>query len=91
MDESVYYVLDDATYEPVLRDGIRALDRLALDALYRIATDEWLVRLWEWAEREDRVLARAIEDTEPLRTTRAFRLMATERQRDRATVKAALA
>lgn len=89
--ESVYYVLDDATYEPVLRDGIRALDRLALDALCRIATDEWLVRLWEWAEREDRVLARDIEDTEPLRTTRAFRLMATERQRDRATVKAALA
>ncbi|MGV1862933.1 hypothetical protein [Rhizobium rhizogenes] len=91
VDEGVYYVLDDGAYEPVLRNAIRALDRLSLNALHRIATDEWLVRLWEWAEREDRVLARDIEDTEPLRTTRAVRLMATERQRDRATIKAALA
>ncbi|MCF1437033.1 hypothetical protein GOZ97_22605 [Agrobacterium vitis] len=90
VDEGVYYVLDDATYEPLLRNGIRALDRLALDALQRIATDERLVCLWSWADREDRVLARNIEDTEPLRTKRALRLLATERRRNRAIVEAAI-
>lgn len=91
VDEGVYYVLDDANHEPLLRDGIRALDRLALDSLQRIVTDERLVCLWTWAEREDWVLARTIEDTEPLRTKYALRLSATERRRDRAIVKAAIA
>ena len=91
VDEAAYYVLDDATDEPLLRNGIGALDRLALDALRRIVTDGRLMRLWAWADREDRALAGRIEDTEPLRMRRAFRLTATERQRDRAIVRAALA
>ncbi|MBP2509135.1 hypothetical protein J2855_002781 [Agrobacterium tumefaciens] len=91
VDEGVYYVLDDATYEPLLRSGIRALDRIALDALQRIASDERLVCVWVWADRADRVLARKIEDTEPLRTQRALRLLRTERRRDHAIVKAAIA
>lgn len=91
VDEAAYYVLDDATDESLLRNGIRALDRLALDALRHIVTDDRLMRLWAWADREDRALARRIEDTEPLRMQRAFRLTATERRRDRAIVRAALA
>ena len=90
VDEGDYYVLDDATYKPLLHEGIRALDRLALDALQRIATDERLACLWAWASREDQVLASAIENTEPLRTQRLLRLLPTERQKDRAIVQAAL-
>ncbi|KAA3508959.1 hypothetical protein DXM21_23550 [Agrobacterium rosae] len=90
VDEGDYYVLDDTTDEPLLHEGIRALDRLALDALQRIATDERLICLWAWANREDLMLARAIENTEPLRTQRALRLLATERQKDRLIVQAAV-
>lgn len=90
VDEGVYFVLDDATYEPLLRNGNRALDRIAVNALHRIATDERLVCLWAWAEREDQVLARNIEETEPLRTKRARCLMETARLRDRVIVQAAL-
>lgn len=90
VDEGDYYVLGDNTDEPLLHEGIRALDRLALDALQRIVTDERLICLWDWAQREDLMLARTIENTEPLRTQRALRLLATERQKDRVIVKAAV-
>jgi len=90
VDEASYYVLDDATYEPLLHEGIRALDRLALDSLQRIATDDRLVCLWAWASREDRGLALIIENTEPLRTQRVLRLLQTERQKDRMMVQAAV-
>ncbi len=90
VDEGDYYVLDDTSYKPLLHEGIRALDRLGLDALQRIATDERLICLWDWVNREDWMLAQTIENTEPLRTQRALRLSATERQKDRVIVKAAV-
>ncbi len=90
IDEVVYYVLNDTSDEPLLNEGVRALDRLALDALQRIATDERLICLWDWANREDRLLARTIENTEPLRMQRALRLLATERQKYRLIVQAAV-
>lgn len=90
VDEGSYYVLDNATDITLLREGIRALDRLALDSLHRVVTEERLVCLWGWASRENSLLANIIENTEPLRTQRVLRLLPAERQKDRRMAQAAV-